>query len=52
LDFRPAELRGMTTITANRDNLTIQIDVDMPINTTELSEDGLNTALGGLSDIA
>lgn len=29
LDFTPAYLRDQTTVTANRDNLTIQIDVDL-----------------------
>src|SRR5262245_1050983 len=31
LDYTPGYLRGQTTITANRDNLTIQIDVDLPV---------------------
>lgn len=30
LDFEPSYLRSKTTITANRDNLSIQIDVDLP----------------------
>jgi capsular polysaccharide biosynthesis protein len=30
LDFTPSYLRGQTTIQANRDNLSIQIDVDLP----------------------
>lgn len=30
LDYSPSYLRSRTTITANRDNLTIQIDVDLP----------------------
>lgn len=30
LDFSPGYLRGQTTITANRDNLAIEIDVDLP----------------------
>lgn len=35
LDYHPGYLRGQTTITANRDNLTIQIDVDLPANSGE-----------------
>jgi capsular polysaccharide biosynthesis protein len=35
LDYTPGYLRGQTTITANRDNLTIQIDVDLPANSGE-----------------
>ena len=35
LDYSPGYLRGQTTITANRDNLTIQIDVDLPANSGE-----------------
>lgn len=30
LDMLPGQLRGMTTINPNRDNLTIAIEVDMP----------------------
>jgi capsular polysaccharide biosynthesis protein len=30
LDYAPSQLRSQTTITANRDNLSIQIDVDLP----------------------
>jgi len=35
LDFTPGYLRGQTTIVAQRDNLTIQIDVDLPAPTAE-----------------
>lgn len=35
LDYTPQYLRGQTTIAANRENLTIQIDVDLPVETPE-----------------
>ena len=30
LDYAPSQLRGQTSIVSNRDNLSIQIDVDLP----------------------
>lgn len=35
LDMEPAFLRSRTTVTANRDNLSIQIDVDLEANSDE-----------------
>lgn len=35
LDTDPGTLRGRTTITPNRDSLAIQIDVDLPVMSTE-----------------
>jgi len=35
LDFAPGYLRGQTTINANRENLSIQIDVDLPAPNAE-----------------
>jgi capsular polysaccharide biosynthesis protein len=52
LDYEPGYLRGQTTFTANRDNLTIQIDVDLPIDTNVLSEEQRNEALRTLGNIA
>ena len=52
LDYQPSELRGYTTITANRDNLTIQIDVDLPIDTNVLSPEQTQEALRTLGNIA
>lgn len=35
LDYTAGYLRGQTTINANRDNLTMQIDVDLPASTPD-----------------
>jgi capsular polysaccharide biosynthesis protein len=52
LDYHPGELRGWTTITANRDNLTIQIDVDLPIDTNVLSDAQVEEQKRTLGNIA
>jgi capsular polysaccharide biosynthesis protein len=52
LDYTPGYLRGQTTITANRDNLTIQIDVDLPIDINVLSPEQTQEALRTLGNIA
>ena len=52
LDYTPGYLRGQTTITANRDNLAIQIDVDLPIDTNVLSPEQTAEALRTLGNIA
>lgn len=51
LDYLPGYLRGQTTITANRDNLTIQIDVDLPIDATLTEEQRIaaKTMLGNIA---
>ncbi|MDQ7027939.1 MAG: Wzz/FepE/Etk N-terminal domain-containing protein [Anaerolineae bacterium] len=52
LDYHPAYLRGQTTLTANRDNLTIQIDVELPIDRKSLTDEQFNAEINMLGSIA